>query len=140
MEINKLVIQRSRWARRTEGIDKGDSALLNDRGCMCCLGFLGEAIGIDLVELGAAGSPAETVSYPMKETSEILLSTWPKAFAPAPEPPTGYMDSEEPNFIDSDITNEAININDHSCTTDQEKEEALTILFAEAGVTLTFED
>lgn len=140
MEINKLVIQRSRWARKTDGIDKGESALLNSRDCMCCLGFLGQVVGIDRIDLGAAGTPAETVSYPMEETSEVVLGKWPKAFAPTPKLSDRYMQNDESDFIDSDITNEAININDHCCTTDQEKETALTELFAGVGVELTFED
>ena len=45
--MSKLVIDRSRWLRGLGGALEG-SALLDDVGGMCCLGFLAESCGVDL--------------------------------------------------------------------------------------------
>lgn len=49
-----LTINRTRWARR--GI-RGQSLLRNERGNMCCLGFLGRACGIKPAALTGMGIP-----------------------------------------------------------------------------------
>ena len=40
-----LTIKRSQWCRGNKK-KYGDSALVNDKGFMCCLGFLGRACGL----------------------------------------------------------------------------------------------
>ena len=57
--METLTINRKRWARY--GSDKGESALLNEDGNMCCLGFLGRACGLKPTDL-RVGMPGDTYS------------------------------------------------------------------------------
>lgn len=125
--VISLTIQRSRWARQTEGVDKGASALLNGYGNMCCLGFLGAAVGIPLDRLDGLGSPIDHLDH----VSELEM--WPKAFVPR------SIDDGR-SHCDSEATAKAVSINDDGDTTDSEKERGLTYLFDEVGIELTFED
>ena len=54
--MRTLVIKRSKWAR---GILNGYSALLNDKGNMCCLGFDARACGFGPKFLKDAGTPED---------------------------------------------------------------------------------
>lgn len=125
--ITSLTIKRSRWARRTEGADKGESSLLNDDGNMCCLGFLGAAVGIPLDRLDGLASPSDHLDH----VSALVM--WPKEFVPR------NIDDGR-SFCDSEVTAKAVSINDDEDTTDSEKERDLIYLFDEVGIALTFED
>lgn len=122
-------IERSRWARQTKGVNKGVSRLLNEKGCMCCLGFVGEANGWatqyrwDKGEWLGLGGPSSSFN----DGQETNNPPWPKENCPFTDP-TGVLSSH------------AIAINDDTATTDAHKEEALTNLFAEHGLKLTFVD
>jgi len=48
----KVVIERAKWVR---GGKNGWSSLLNDKGCMCCLGFVAKAHGYEDKHLLGAG-------------------------------------------------------------------------------------
>lgn len=126
MEINSLVIIRSKWARQTEGVDKGGSMLMNSQGCLCCLGFVGRAVGIASNFLEDIGSPKDCACEDVVG-SESEVAKWPQAFAPLEEE-------------DSLVSSKAIEINDNGVTTDAYKEAALTTLFASVGIKLTFEN
>lgn len=127
MEIKQLVITRSRWVRQTEGVDKGESALLNCNGNMCCLGFLGAAVGIPLKCLDGMASPNDHLDH----VSALVM--WPKDFVPRS---IDYGRS----LCDAVATAKALAINDNGETTDSEKERELIDLFDEVGIALTFED
>ncbi len=56
------VIDRSKWARFTRGVNKGISLLLNRDGNLCCLGFLGRVCAISDASLSMKSGPAELFS------------------------------------------------------------------------------
>lgn len=51
----EYTIERSRWARQTDGVNKGSSSLENAAGNMCCLGFVAKANGYATKRLGSDG-------------------------------------------------------------------------------------
>lgn len=55
-----FVIDRNTWARKTYGIDKGPSRLLNELGNMCCLGHIAVQLGCNESEIKGMGVPHKT--------------------------------------------------------------------------------
>lgn len=113
-----LIINRSKW--RTGGktpsykTGEGCTALLNEEGYMCCLGFRCHQMGIPKKDLLGKGTP------------DGLSDKW-----------------DIPDLInavgnDSDFTREAIRINDNISYTHEEREEKITEHFATIGVTVEF--
>lgn len=113
----KVVIDRTKWARQTRGVNNGGSALLNGQGCMCCLGFVGLACGLTQAQLEGYGFPS-SVDMPEPWTTDGFAST----------------------RNDSNAAFSAMNINDDNTTSDAEKEAALITLFAGVGYELSFEN
>jgi hypothetical protein len=105
------VIDRSKWARKTEGVDKGSSRLLNGEGNSCCLGHLGLACQIPEDQLlWRAGPNHVALSEYIKYPADIDWKTW-HAF---------------------------MNINDDIITTDAQKEAKLMELAQENGFEFQF--
>lgn len=111
-KITELTIERSKWLRG----NPINSTLLRGDGCMCCLGFACAAMGVPPVEMLERDLP---VSVGM----EIPLLNRPL--------PDG-------DFCDTDFTCRAVDINDARGTSDEDRERALTDLFAAAGIALRF--
>jgi hypothetical protein len=122
--VKILTIQRSKWRRgggnsyKVEGY--GPTRLLNDRGYMCCLGFDALACGFtenniydrtDPESLGFKGLATTRPGY-----AELRLD-FKSAFLPKNTPPV----------------QEAITINDSHHITDDEREEALHVVFRQLG-------
>lgn len=105
------VIDRSKWARRTVGSNKGISLLINKQGNMCCLGFLGLTCEIPESALFEKVSPAELVELNEKEGIKYPANVdWHKF----------------------------ISINDDRYTTDAEKEAKLIKLAQDNGFEFQF--
>lgn len=110
--VSELVIQRSKW----NGYNyKGGPSALEFAGKMCCLGFLGKAHGITNFK-----------NYILPFTEIAGCPFW-----------TGFRGSDPP--LSRSITWKAATIND-SIIPNEEKEDLLIKLFAENGITLSFED
>ena len=117
MKKDYLIIDRAKW--RTGGYShiqtgEGGTALLNNDGFMCCLGFRCHQMGIPKKDLLG------------KEVPETLSKNW-----------------VIPDLIDSvgndtDFTNTAIEINDDRDITREEREKEITEHFATIGVTVEF--
>lgn len=111
--MEKITIKRSDW-RRGESLfnekEWGVTALLNDQGKMCCLGFF------CMQHEGLEEDSIKNISVPW-ETSEL----WREA------DPQGWM-------------GDAIDINDNAKIDEVEREHQLTKLFASQGYELIIED
>ena len=117
MKKDYLIINRAKWrtgAKSKAQTGKGDTALLNGEGFMCCLGFRCHQMGIpkkDLLEI--------TCPFHLSDDWNI------------------------PDLInifggDSEFTCKAIQINDNSKLTSEEREKRITEHFATIGVTVEF--
>lgn len=113
-KLQTLTIHRSKWARKSPGVDNGTSCLLNVAGGMCCLGFVGKALGLGDMALYQKATPRTVGTFPAPWTTV--------------------------SGRNSQLTIDAVGINDNWDTTDAYKEAALVKLFAGAGIVLTFED
>jgi len=107
-----LIIDRSKW--RTGKTGEGYTALLNENGYMCCLGFRCHQMGIPKKDLLGKRAPDE------------LSEKW-----------------DIPDLInavgnDSYFTSEAIRINDNMIYTHEEREKKITEHFATIGVIVEF--
>ncbi len=116
--MKTLVIDRKRWARGGNG---GASALLNNEGNMCCLGFLGKACGAPANRLLERSLPSDTKteSHEFGYWSNLANIPWPKGIEFKPE---------------DDIAA----LNDDIILTDEERESALKPLFLKLGYRLKF--
>jgi hypothetical protein len=110
----KFVVYRDAWLR---GDDQGDSCLLKG-GHRCCLGFLGQALGIHDDEMSHEPCP-----------SDLPNSPWP----------AWLLYQSGPRVSDSDIGNQLMKINDAGIS-DDERERKLTELFAAQGIDVEFRD
>ena len=114
-----LTIERNKWAR---GGMNGQSALLNNRGNMCCLGFYCAALGFSLTEIDDLGMPAELANnHESSKGFEWLVGR-------------GNNDS----YRDSEIGENLAHINDRSSLTESEREATIIELFKDNYVKVTF--
>ena len=115
-----LIINRSKW--RTGGntndssckTGEGYTALLNEKGYMCCLGFRCHQMGVPKKDLLGKGVPDE------------LYDEW-----------------DIPDLVnefgnDTNFTRQAVKINDNVSYTHEEREKKITEHFATIGVTVEF--
>ena len=108
----ELVIERSKWLRGQK-----DSYLLHpDNGTMCCLGFLGCAVGLSKKVIKGQGVP-----------SEVKTNKWPELIN------SKYAHS-------TDLCDKIVVTNDSILTTDKAKERKLKALFKKADIHVTFVD
>ena len=117
MKKDYLIIDRAKW--RTGGCShiqtgEGRTALLNDNGFMCCLGFRCHQLGIpekDLLGYVSPGGLSENWVIP-----DLINSVG----------------------NDTDFTTTAMEINDDDCITQKVREKEITEHFATIGVTVEF--
>jgi hypothetical protein len=125
--MKTLVIDCQKWARKTVGVEKGESLLLNSQGNMCCLGFACKQLcELDDSCIDGKGEPNE-ISRKLPFLVEAVDD----------------FDEENGEYIryeDTDLSGRAICINDNADTTDTEKEQLLFTLFAKHGIQLTFDN
>lgn len=121
-----IVIDREKWARKTEGLDKGPSRLLNDQGNMCCLGFAMKQCGCSNKKLLGISKPDQVINSYRRKTiaNNPLVAALTLAVGP------GYRNSV--------LTGRLVAINDNQHTTDAEKELVITRLFKEDGFNVEF--
>lgn len=113
-KIEKLVIDRKKWGRTATG-----GNLLNNEGKMCCLGFQCRAVGFKPKEIRGKGMPAD-VDVSAKRLQKVA---W-------------LVDGSEGNS--TVVAEKLALINDDWDTTDKQKEKAITKLFANNGIEVTF--
>lgn len=116
----QFVIDKSKWRcgelspESSCRLGEGYTELLNDKGYMCCLGQISLQLGCTKKEIHNLTYPSDVTKLSVKDN--ILVK-----------------DGECTNLSD-----EAIDINDSTMLTIAEKEKRLTKLFAKEGVKLTF--
>lgn len=74
-KLKTLVLDPAKWAR---GCKNGPSSLLNTKGTMCCLGFLGKALGAGDTQILKRDMPYDTGPYG-KYWSNLANIPWPEA-------------------------------------------------------------
>lgn len=112
MKLKELRIDRRRWVRGHIG---GRSALLNEEGNMCCLGFACRKEGIPEKDLKDVLNP-----FQVKNSRERVLSLVTKR---------GY---------NRKATGDAVDINDNTIITEQEREAQLKPVLAKLGYKVVF--
>ena len=114
----ELILDYSTWRCGDFGenqLGKGDTYLLNDEGFMCCLGQFTPQINNFIIKDEMLG-----VSDP-SDLGEKVLSLNKK---------------ENRRFRTTRLSDEAININDDTCSTPEEKIKALQRVFKKEGYTI----
>ena len=116
----EVIIDRSKWNR---GIPKvkyrqhfGGSALLNEQGNMCCLGFVCKALGLSDEQIANREYPQST-SLKIPQLTEFNNVSYPQ---------------------DTTLSCTAAVINDSPIIPPKEKEKRLKSLFIENDIKLTF--
>ncbi len=122
-EIKEFTVKRSTWLR-----GNGSGRLLHF-GDRCCLGFLAEACGYKDDQIHDLGVPSECIS-------RYYANLWPETIA-----------ADE---LNTEICNKIIHANDieicdadndlFKIESDTDRERILTGLFADAKITVKFED
>jgi hypothetical protein len=123
----KFTVWRDKWLRG----DPKNSCLLNDQGCRCCLGFLGQEVDIADRHQLSVGLPHE-VSYQSADAAK----KWPVGLLEA----TDADDDSSEHFRESTVCNSIVHINDNKRLTDEERETKLTEQFASVGIDVEFRD
>jgi hypothetical protein len=122
----EFVVQRSKWLRGKED----GTVLLDQHGCMCCLGFVAKQCGVTDYNLLDSGLPSSMGLSEGDEDAQriggVLLT--PQRYSSSPG-----------SWRDADLVEVAVEINDSTTLTDDEREARLTALFAKHGYTLRFE-
>jgi len=121
---NKIVVQidRSKWRSGDNGLYRtgtGLTELLNDSGCMCCLGFITKAVCPALSILRVPDPSAAAASIPDLNVLSLGCSTG-----------VGYVNTR--------LANKAIEINDANQLPVAEKEQKLIELFKDSMYALEF--
>lgn len=119
----KLEIDRSKWACGTNNIKRGrNSALLDENGFKCCLGFLGSACGLTDKELLYHATPG---GAPSEKWPKGLLTSDP--YWPSNHPP-----------MNSTLARNLMNANDDKSRVSDEIEQEITTHMKEIGIEVTF--
>ena len=124
--MRTLVIDRRKWAR---GILGGPSALRNNSGNMCCLGFDAKACGFGPKSLKDAGTPEYILSGGSTLTAKTIVKRIPHLVEI-----TGC----DEQISDISFTIKAIEINDDDDITEAARENKLAELFGEQDIVLEF--
>jgi len=135
----KVVIDRSKWRTGSCGpYQTGDSgtALLNEQGYMCCLGFCMNASKVAKKDLLHSTTPASALNkfrcFDSGKINRMLRSNGVCSLA---YPTSG---GESRLFSSTPLTNKAMAINDADSTTPAEKEQQLLELFADSVFDIEF--
>lgn len=124
----KFVVDRSKWRNGGTGEDfnisnkYGDTALLNQEGYRCCLGFVCNQLGVEDGMLEDIGQPDD---IDLNDINNIDLSTLVRIYDGAYEL--------------SELSERAITINDNGTLSVENRELKLIELFKEFGHELVFE-
>lgn len=73
--MKEFTIYKDKWVRgdrHHNGVYLGSSLLLNDKGNMCCLGFLGQACGVVDEAMRERCAPTYIHGYPVAEWSGFI--------------------------------------------------------------------
>lgn len=153
--MDKLVIDRSKWRTGDAGPDatgQGPTALLNDQGFMCCLGFYSRACGYTDEEIQGACEPSDILALtgPTQDGFYVIDNRFPDAFLevvgfedPECQPPLEAREEGVEYFYDFDIkgdnSSDFIEVNDDTQMTREEREEEIIRRFKERlGVEVEF--
>lgn len=121
-----LTIDRAKWVRGNIG---GDSALLNQKGNMCCLGFACRASGFAAKTIDQVGTPGGLTVYAKTKSAKrhrkIKLGN------------LVAVDSNG-NVADSDETSHAVSVNDDGDLTEAEREQKLKPILKKLGFAAKF--
>jgi hypothetical protein len=124
--IEKLVIDRATWRvggfKGARNIRYGNTELLNKEGMKCCLGFLATECGYTDKEIYGVVSPWELKTHDLGDKE-------------------GYFDklvSKDHEDFHTDFGAHAIQLNDHSSLSDEERERDLKELFKKNGIDVEF--
>lgn len=126
----ELTIVRSQWLRG----DKGDSFLLRDYDQkLCCLGFLGEAMGATRAQMLNVTSPSGLVNdcAAPKHYAELLTET--RDYSAGPDSRRSYIENNA-------IATELMEANDDVDMSEAERERLIVKGMAAIGVSVTFVD
>lgn len=136
-----LTIERARWACANFNFhsvsdefyaneNHGTSELLNDNGAMCCLGFAMIAAGIEPMRIENCGTPEGISQFALEAAphDEFL-----KLFVRLQSVTDGVE-----SWADTELSHDAVNLNDRQDMTLNERETALIKLFAKYDVELVF--
>jgi len=121
MENKELILDYSKWrcGYRSDDIEcrtgNGETRLLNEKGYMCCLGMFSLQLNSELTNADIAdlSDPGEVNAHIPELNKE------------------SYM--EDQTYRNTNLANEAIDINDDETTSVQKKVELLRELFGEKG-------
>ncbi len=130
--MEKLIIDRARWRTGGDNIPNtgiGKTRLLNEEGYMCCLGFACEQSGVpkdvilDKASPSCISEESEEFTHEYDEAllNSRLLSQNVKGF-----------------FINSDLSETAMNINDSISLTIERREFEIEELFGGYGIKVEF--
>lgn len=123
----KFVIDRSKWrCGNDDGHGIGNTKLRNEKGFMCCLGMISKQAGCSNYVISGKYEPRELRS---KNNLKKLVSVGLIEF-----------DKDDFEFVNSELSLEAMDINDHANYTDEEREKKLSELFIKYGHELEFID
>ena len=133
--MKKFTIDKKSWRRggSNQNFDEfGRVALLNDKGFMCCLGFICEQSGVDREYLLECAEPQEIPPEFGEQVKFLVNITF--------EEDEDYEGNivDDPTLYDTELTNEAIAINDNPALSDEERVKQLTWLFESEGIVLEF--
>lgn len=118
-KITSFVIDRLTWIRGSI-----ETALLTDKGKMCCLGFYSAACQVSNEALLHTADPHE-LDPASRKTLRNVGADW-------------LFGEDEYCDRNSTATNELILCNDIRTATDEVREQNIARIFAENGVTVTF--
>lgn len=119
MPREKITIDRSKWRTGDHGENatgKGETALINKQGYKCCLGFVAQQAG-PRQALKGIGEPSGCQKH-IKGLTVV---------------------NQYNNFKNTQLTFNAMNINDDESTTPRQKEKKLRTLFKNSPYQLVFE-
>lgn len=126
--VDKFTVRRDMWLRGTGGGQLLVDAHSRDAGKMCCLGFLGLALGVPEGTLEEAGDFSDMRPDDVREFIPSSLAT-----------ANGYGNS---GCKSSPIHDQIVHMNDtdDEDMTDKGREEELFRLFSLVGITVEFVD
>ncbi len=141
-ERKRLVIDRSKWRSGSFGKNQtgsGITALLNDKGYMCCLGFATRQFSdIKDHHITCTANPAWAVMYASRIQGGSYITDrkgWEKFIIPHL---TKFVSMKE-CVVNTSLSDQAIKINDSVGLTSDEREKKLKALFSKFHIDLTFE-
>lgn len=128
----KVVIDRGKWRTGSCGRDqtgKGDTALLNKEGYMCCLGFCMVASKVAKKNLLGVSAPGSCLIQDAIDPNKARRSSGVRALT---------QKSSLTKFKNSIFAHNAMDINDSVESTPEEKEQQLLKLFKDSVFDIEF--